>query len=126
MMEKKYTPGPWRVFENMALDDLLVESDMGEWKFSTRRIAADKETLIAEVSIAVGCKPGYPDAAKDEFLPNARLIAAAPELVEALDAAPIIEAYYINGELESERFMADYEAWWQTRNETLVKAGVIG
>jgi hypothetical protein len=64
--ETKHTPGPWRVSEGMTPDTLLVRDD---------------EHGIAQVWAAY--KPDGPlEVGTKEA--NARLIAAAPELLEAL------------------------------------------
>ena len=68
-----YTPGPWRI----GVDDSDVEEDEkgGAWI-----IGVDDEIVVAGGSHE-GLKYGVPDAA------NARLIAAAPDLLEAAKRA---------------------------------------
>jgi enterochelin esterase-like enzyme len=53
---------------------------------------------------------------------NARLIAAAPELYEVADEAPVLSKYHGQHGFESERFIADYEAWMAKRRTVLAKA----
>jgi hypothetical protein len=73
-MTTKHTPGPWRV------EDITSEGKHVYW-----RIACPTRS-VAGVSVDV---PVYGDAAlsrkvREEITANARLIAAAPELLEAL------------------------------------------
>lgn len=65
MGESKHTPGPW----------IATASDNGEWG-----IDAASGWGIATVAGSAGDGPG-----NDESDANARLIAAAPELLEALE-----------------------------------------
>lgn len=132
-MEKKYTPGPWRVFENMFHDNLLVECDMGRWHYSNRHIAAGKDTIIAEVSTSVGNAPGYPHAKKEEFMSNVTLIAAAPELVEAAETVMKWweEHQYDCDAVSDGEYMEEYNRYDETPDfvlkaeAALKKAGVL-
>lgn len=65
----KHTPGEWRIAVPMTGDDLVIESQPGLNYHELARVRA----------------PQYSDGAnRDEMRANARLISAAPELLEAL------------------------------------------
>ena len=65
-MEAKHTPGPWKV-------DKELTSRSGEWLIAMDAGDKGRGIAIAETRVATGAE-----------LANARLIAAAPELLEAL------------------------------------------
>jgi hypothetical protein len=65
-MELKHTPGPWRI----------------DWNISRLDIFADVGQLVARLNR--GTKDGPPTYDDAEAIYNARLIAAAPDLLEAL------------------------------------------
>ena len=67
-MNTQHTPGPWR-------DDFEGEPD---WGSQTIIQVGAGSTLIADVCVTDDC------ISDDEHAANARLIAAAPELLEAL------------------------------------------
>lgn len=84
--ETKYTPGPWKVREEIS----TVELSHGH---SFAHISVYKENYgnrygdICIIDIDDG----------DNYLANARLIAAAPEMLEVLeDTAKWLENYYEN------------------------------
>ena len=68
--EMKHTPGPWRINDPEWPNDIIIENNFG--------------TDVAEVL----CKPGcwYCPALRETSEANARLIAAAPQMYEALAA----------------------------------------
>ncbi len=62
-MNTKYTPGPWK-----AIDD--------------QRPYRGQNDIIAENGTRIGCVYGNKD---EDCIANAKLVAAAPELLEALE-----------------------------------------
>ena len=73
--ETKHTPGPWRA-ENHGINDNSTIYGYDEYK----------QTMIADVW-PQGDDPDYPEGAIAEA--NTQLIAAAPELLEALARVPM-------------------------------------
>ncbi len=74
MSKKAHTPGPWRIERGKKYGDFLIWSARGETEVSSHWIA----TLKCE-----SC-PAQEEA-------NARLMAAAPDMLEALE--PFVEVY---------------------------------
>ena len=72
MSETKHTPGPWRI--------------SGE---SATTVQADYRAINSEGGVLIARALGYPNSgyfpSDDEATANARLIAAAPELLESLE-----------------------------------------
>lgn len=111
-MSAKHTPGPWR----------LVETDEGhEIHFGSRitspgHFRAQHRPVEYEHSL-------FPDESQyAEAAANARLIAAAPDLLRELEAAPIPSQYHGERGFEVERFLADYERWMASRRAAIAKA----
>ena len=85
----KHTPGPWKVSDKMMTDEMVCRHDtLGAWVHSCRHIeGAGKLLATAQSNEPIGpvCNGGHPQVeSRDEMLANARLIAAAPELLAAL------------------------------------------
>lgn len=80
---KQHTPGPWHV---------LIEQSGQDGDFITRTIvSSDIKQNLSEVAIATtGSFDDETEAA------NARLIAAAPEMLEALEEAKRIIEHHLN------------------------------
>jgi hypothetical protein len=71
----KHTPGPWRTH---AWGDLPNSPDVNY------EILSGVDTALARIDLAFDDDTGDPKVEADEMAANARLIAAAPELLEAL------------------------------------------
>lgn len=82
-MIEKHTPGPW-----------YVDEDMRPGMSWNRHIHSDRNTTI--------CFMAHSDGKAEEMdEANARLVAAAPDLLEALKACQL-ELHYCSKQLESE------------------------
>ena len=80
--ETSYTPGPWKTQTHISLDRLEIRDADG------RRIAV--------------CAMDFPMSAKTHDA-NARLIASAPELLDAVKWASTILAGYLSANSQEER-----------------------
>ena len=102
-----HTPGPWTACRKI---------DRGN--VHAFHITADPHGSLHPI---VECRNAY-GRTYDEMAANARLIAAAPEMLEALEDAPILSRYHTAHGFDREGFIADYEAWGEQRRSALSKA----
>ena len=82
----KHTPGPWKVSDKMMTDEMVCRHEtLGAWMHSCRYIEGAGKLLATTQStepIGTGYNGGHPQVeSRDEMLANARLIAAAPDLL---------------------------------------------
>ena len=83
-MDTKHTPGPWYVNTNGSLSEYAVCAEVFGSGFSSSVAVAMQRDNKARNPIS-----------PDEALANARLIAAAPELLEALESLkPLLNSSY--------------------------------
>ena len=92
----KHTPGPWKISDMLAIDNMLVRDGSVAWVHNSRRMEAASGALIGEVtsdSWIEGGNSGLP-IVKDraEMLANAALIAAAPETAAERDRLRAVNA----------------------------------
>jgi len=80
----KYTAGPWNT--HLCDDTIVVDGDGKVIAEMTYDYVADSEIIAAEIATMEA---------------NARLIAAAPDLLEALKAFNVKEHYIISGNAET-------------------------
>ena len=87
----KHSPGPWKVSELMATDDMSVDGKDAKWLWNSRKIESAAGKLIGEVdshSYISGENFGHPCVeSREEMLANAELLASAPALKEELAEA---------------------------------------
>lgn len=114
----KHTPGPWKVSDKMMTDEMICRHDaLGAWVHSCRYIEGTGGKLLADAQsnepIGTGYKGGPPQvASRDEMLANARLIAAAPDLLAlaargaSLADAVAVSAYDVGKHTEDIRRLA--------------------
>jgi hypothetical protein len=98
MSEVKHTPGPWMTRQQFA-NRWLIEKDQGENEAGEKLVPlglASVHTTILEV----GCS-------NEDTAANARLIAAAPELFEALIAIRSIEFAHSDADICAVRMQCD-------------------
>ena len=86
MSETKFTKGPWKVVDNRPKVDYPVKKGM-EWVKNTIEIVGFKKytgelTCVARIDHRIGYYP-----IDDEDIANSKLLAAAPDMYEALECA---------------------------------------
>ena len=84
-MNAEHTPGPWSLHKlSKGNEPFIVESENGETWVAYSQSVGHGDMLVADVMMMTA-KSGYPCVGnREECDANARLIAAAPELLEAL------------------------------------------
>jgi len=100
MMTEKHTPGPWEV---------VSFEDMGYKYHDIKKRYSESSGDVGEVCTVSPYAGGYAEVVDDdEIEANARLIAAAPDLLEVLLKVDACLQEYIEF-LDSERFSNDDE-----------------
>lgn len=102
--ETKHTPGPWH---------LDIRGEAEESGFHHFRIEASELGWRGDEYLSVF---GLSTKA------NAYVLWAAPELLEAVETAPVLSKYHGQNGFEVERFIADYEAWDAKRRAAIARA----
>ena len=116
-MSGKHTPGPWRLDPS---DSRMIWGACDPDDVSTNGFGYPVASIEQPRQWMIAGKPGFAEREA-----NARLIAAAPDLLEALDDAPIMSKYHGAG-FDAARFIADYEAWRVKARAALAKARASG
>ncbi len=103
-----HTPGPWKIhfYDDITKCPMTVDHAEGEpsWEYLQFQIAtkqADRfaEVIVGEVQARNAQNGGWPTVNDwDECRANARLIAAAPEMLEALEEALELLTYHYDGD----------------------------
>lgn len=87
MTTTPHTSGPWNLHHAYKGKPLFVTGCDGESWISWERIIAQGDMFIGSVQATTAPKPGWPRVTNPlEMEANARLIAAAPEMLAALEA----------------------------------------
>lgn len=84
----EFTKGPWRVAEDCRVDHLHVKNEETgrEWYHSSRAIfAGDIKIATIDINISNTVSGHATPQSHGELLANAHLIAATPDLLEALE-----------------------------------------
>ena len=78
------TPGPWNIHPHYADPQVQAVDASPPWVFCQTYVAQGTK-IIAQVTMQHGVEGGWPHVdSREEMLANARLIAAAPDLLEAI------------------------------------------
>ena len=101
----KHTHGPWHL-------DVLAHTLTDTGDYDNRWIVRDNNRKRIADMFEEG----------DEADANAHLIASAPELLDALNEAPVPSKYHGIRGFETNRFLADYEEWMEKRRGAIAKA----
>lgn len=112
-MTSKHTPGPWRVESGTT----LVWGRCDEDDVSTYGMGIP----VAEAKIGSSWRNG-PSVSAEEAEANARLIAAAPDLLAALAEAPIPSRYHGAFGFDVDGFLADYAVFSALKRAAIAKA----
>lgn len=105
-MTRKFAPGPWTIKRSREKCD-------GAYDFA---INVEGSPVIAE-AFGRDSRGGWLNAEA-----NARLIAAAPDLEDVLDGAPIASQYHGPHGFDVDRFLTAYETFMARRRAVLAKA----
>ena len=100
-----HTPGPWQFYE------LLDHAHDGLGYIRT----------VPEDGLEIA-HHGDSGRSWSENVANGHLLAAAPDMLAALYAAPIMSKYHGHQGFEAERFIMDYEAWRVIARAAIAKA----
>ena len=94
----KHTPGPWKVTRRKQRGGSGLREERQDWIGYHRRIITEKGFPVCKLQDSVPDTYGF-GTAESESEANAALIAAAPELLEALRGAL---HYMVSGQYNSE------------------------
>ena len=110
MRKAQHTPGPWNLHAHYDGSPLVVTGDTGEsWIHWSRRIAKG-DMLIGDIEATTAPRPGFPRVTNPlEMEANARLIAAAPEMLAALERMVERIEYYSAIPEEQRPFIEQWE-----------------
>lgn len=108
-----HTPGPWSRVQADEKITILGPREKATW---LGRRGKWPVAEIPDLDLADG---------KEELRrmkANARLIAAAPDLLGALGSAPVLSKYHGVTGFDLDDFVHDYEAWMNQRRAAIAKA----